>query len=88
MSLVLFPNFSAVSYDEFKKATEAELVPARVHEGTLGEYEFLGVDDARWLTLTSLPSTAFMFETGMQVTLTDYAMKRTGKLHGTLTRVS
>ncbi|KAI0326637.1 homogentisate 1,2-dioxygenase [Cubamyces sp. BRFM 1775] len=48
-----------VSYDEFKKATEAELVPGRVHEGTL----------------------AFMFETGMQVTLTDYAMKRSGKLH-------
>ena len=28
---------SAVSYDEFKKATEAELQPMRVHEGTLGE---------------------------------------------------
>ena len=26
----------AVSYDEFKKATEAELEPMRVHEGTLG----------------------------------------------------
>ena len=25
-----------VSYDEFKKATEAELQPMRVHEGTLG----------------------------------------------------
>ena len=25
---------------------------------------------------------AFMFESSMQVTITDYAMKRTGKLHG------
>lgn len=48
-----------VSYDEFKKATETELTPMRIHEGTM----------------------AFMFETSMQVTLTDYAMKRTGKLH-------
>ncbi|KAL7279127.1 hypothetical protein ACG7TL_006967 [Trametes sanguinea] len=48
-----------VSYEEFKKATEAELGPMRVHEGTL----------------------AFMFETCMQVTITDYAMKRSGKLH-------
>ncbi|RDX57412.1 homogentisate 1,2-dioxygenase [Lentinus brumalis] len=48
-----------VSYDEFKKATEAELQPMRVHEGTL----------------------AFMFESSMQVTITDYAIKRSGKLH-------
>ncbi|KAI0749402.1 homogentisate 1,2-dioxygenase [Daedaleopsis nitida] len=48
-----------VSYDEFKKATVAELGPMRVHEGTL----------------------AFMFESSMQVTITDYAMKRSGKLH-------
>ena len=26
-----------VSYDEFKKATEMELTPVRVHEGTMGE---------------------------------------------------
>ncbi|KDQ59299.1 hypothetical protein JAAARDRAFT_127432 [Jaapia argillacea MUCL 33604] len=48
-----------VSYDEFKGATEAELKPMRVHEGTI----------------------AFMFESSMMFTLTDYAMKRTGKLH-------
>ncbi|TFK81305.1 homogentisate 1,2-dioxygenase [Polyporus arcularius HHB13444] len=48
-----------VSYDEFKNATEAELQPMRVHEGTL----------------------AFMFESSMQVTITDYATKRSGKLH-------
>ncbi|KAH9949789.1 homogentisate 1,2-dioxygenase [Amylocystis lapponica] len=48
-----------VSYDEFKKATEAELKPARVHEGTM----------------------AFMLETSMMVTVTDWALKRTGKLH-------
>ncbi|EMD34039.1 hypothetical protein CERSUDRAFT_117547 [Gelatoporia subvermispora B] len=48
-----------VSYDEFKKATETDLGPMRVHEGTL----------------------AFMFESSMMVTLTDWAMKRTGKLH-------
>ncbi|KAF8639319.1 hypothetical protein AX16_010326 [Volvariella volvacea WC 439] len=48
-----------VSYDEFKKATEMELVPGRVHEGVL----------------------AFMFESSMMFTITDYAMKRSGKLH-------
>ncbi|CDO74970.1 hypothetical protein BN946_scf184945.g42 [Trametes cinnabarina] len=52
-------DVATVSYEEFKKATEAELGPMRVHEGTL----------------------AFMFETSMQVTITDYAMKRSGKLH-------
>ncbi|KAJ7589973.1 homogentisate 1,2-dioxygenase [Mycena floridula] len=48
-----------VSYEEFKKATEAELKPMRVHEGTM----------------------AFMFESSMMFTMTDYAMKRSGKLH-------
>ncbi|KAJ7082869.1 homogentisate 1,2-dioxygenase [Mycena belliarum] len=48
-----------VSYDEFKKASEAELKPMRVHEGTI----------------------AFMFESSMMFTITDYAMKRSGKLH-------
>ncbi|OJT12431.1 Homogentisate 1,2-dioxygenase [Trametes pubescens] len=48
-----------VSYDEFKKATEAELVPQKIHVGTL----------------------AFMFESSMQILLTDYAMKKSGKLH-------
>ncbi|KAI0630720.1 homogentisate 1,2-dioxygenase [Trametes polyzona] len=48
-----------VSYEEFKKATEAELVPKKIHVGTL----------------------AFMFESSMQVVLTDYAMNRSGKLH-------
>ncbi|KAH9902944.1 homogentisate 1,2-dioxygenase [Cubamyces lactineus] len=48
-----------IAYDVFKAATEAELVPTRVFEGTL----------------------AFCFETSMQVTVTDYAMKRSGKLH-------
>jgi len=48
-----------VSYEEFKNATEAELKPIRVHEGTI----------------------AFMFETSMMLTITDYAMNRSGKLH-------
>ncbi|EEB92746.1 hypothetical protein MPER_08700 [Moniliophthora perniciosa FA553] len=48
-----------VSYEEFKKATEAELAPMRIHEGTI----------------------AFMFESSMMFTITDYAMKRSGKLH-------
>ncbi|ETW82786.1 homogentisate 1,2-dioxygenase A1 [Heterobasidion irregulare TC 32-1] len=48
-----------VSYDEFRAATEAELQPMRVHEGTM----------------------AFMFESSFMLPLTDYAMKRTGKLH-------
>ncbi|KAJ7690048.1 homogentisate 1,2-dioxygenase [Mycena rosella] len=48
-----------VSYDEFKKASEGELKPMRIHEGTI----------------------AFMFESSMMFTITDYAMKRSGKLH-------
>ncbi|KAF9532654.1 homogentisate 1,2-dioxygenase [Crepidotus variabilis] len=48
-----------VSYEEFKKATEADLAPTRVHDGTL----------------------AVMFETSMMLTITDYAMTRSGKLH-------
>ncbi|KAJ7163880.1 homogentisate 1,2-dioxygenase [Mycena crocata] len=48
-----------VSYEEFKKASEADLKPMRIHEGTI----------------------AFMFESSMMFTITDYAMKRSGKLH-------
>ncbi|KAJ8520765.1 hypothetical protein ONZ45_g2467 [Pleurotus djamor] len=48
-----------VSYDEFKAASEADLKPVRVHEGTL----------------------AFMMESSMMLTLTDWAMKKTGTLH-------
>ncbi|KAF9460311.1 homogentisate 1,2-dioxygenase [Collybia nuda] len=48
-----------VSYEEFKKATDADLAPRRVHEGTI----------------------SFMLETSMMLTMTDYAMKRSGKLH-------
>ncbi|KAK7044071.1 hypothetical protein VNI00_007787 [Paramarasmius palmivorus] len=48
-----------VSYEEFKKATETELAPMRIHEDTI----------------------AFMFESSMMFTITDYAMKRSGKLH-------
>jgi homogentisate 1,2-dioxygenase len=48
-----------VSYEQFKMASEMELGPMRVHEGTM----------------------AFMFESSMMFTITDYAMKRSGKLH-------
>jgi len=48
-----------VSYEQFKGATEAELKPMRISEGTI----------------------AFMFESTMMWTMTDYAMKRSGKLH-------
>ncbi|PPQ83494.1 hypothetical protein CVT25_006984 [Psilocybe cyanescens] len=48
-----------VSYDEFKGASESELVPERVHEGTI----------------------AFMFESSLMFTITDYAIHRSGKLH-------
>jgi homogentisate 1,2-dioxygenase len=48
-----------VSYEEFKKASEGEQVPMRIHEGTI----------------------AFMFESSMMFTITDYAMNRSGKLH-------
>ncbi|KAJ7503555.1 homogentisate 1,2-dioxygenase [Mycena galericulata] len=48
-----------VSYEEWKKASDADLKPMRIHEGTI----------------------AFMFESSMMFTITDYAMKRSGKLH-------
>ncbi|CAE6464622.1 unnamed protein product [Rhizoctonia solani] len=48
-----------VSYEVFKEATEAELQPMRISEGTI----------------------AFMMESSMMFTLTDYAMNRSGKLH-------
>ncbi|KAF8960037.1 homogentisate 1,2-dioxygenase [Flammula alnicola] len=48
-----------VSYEVFKEASDAELVPTRAHEGTI----------------------AFMFESSMMFTITDYAMNRSGKLH-------
>ncbi|CAE7183519.1 unnamed protein product [Rhizoctonia solani] len=48
-----------VSYEVFKEATEAELQPMRISEGTV----------------------AFMMESSLMFTLTDYAMKRSGKLH-------
>jgi len=48
-----------VSYDQFKKASEADLKPMRISEGTI----------------------AFMFESSMMFTITDYAMNRSGKLH-------
>lgn len=48
-----------VAYDEFKAASEMDLTPQKISQGTL----------------------AFMFESGFQWTLTDYAMKRSGKLH-------
>ncbi|KAE9384602.1 homogentisate 1,2-dioxygenase [Gymnopus androsaceus JB14] len=48
-----------VSFEEFQKATEAELRPTRVHENTL----------------------AFMFESSMMWTISDWAMKKSGKLH-------
>ncbi|KAF8207020.1 homogentisate 1,2-dioxygenase [Mycena galopus ATCC 62051] len=48
-----------VSYDEWSKASEMELKPMRISEGTI----------------------AFMFESSMMFTMTDFAMKRSGKLH-------
>ncbi|THU86654.1 homogentisate 1,2-dioxygenase [Dendrothele bispora CBS 962.96] len=48
-----------VSYEEWSKATSADLQPMRVHEGTM----------------------AFMFESSMMFTITDFAMNKSGKLH-------
>lgn len=53
---------SIVSYDEWEKATQHELEPRRVAEGTV----------------------AFMFESSFMFTVTDWAMHRSGKLHGEL----
>ncbi|KZV88277.1 Homogentisate 1,2-dioxygenase [Exidia glandulosa HHB12029] len=48
-----------VAYEEFKAASEMELKPMRISEGSI----------------------AFMIESSMMFTLTEYAMERTGKLH-------
>ncbi|KAG8707931.1 hypothetical protein FRC08_000215 [Ceratobasidium sp. 394] len=48
-----------VAYEEFKAASEADLQPMRISEGTI----------------------VFMMESSQMFTLTDYAMKRSGKLH-------
>ncbi|KAF5327629.1 hypothetical protein D9619_004632 [Psilocybe cf. subviscida] len=48
-----------VSYETFKEATETELKPMRISEGTI----------------------AFMFESSMMFTITDFAINRSGKLH-------
>jgi homogentisate 1,2-dioxygenase len=71
---------TAVSYDVFKMASEAELGPMRVHEDTIGEYHY--VTSFLSSDLMVLWCLAFMFESSMMFTLTDYAMKRSGKLHG------
>lgn len=73
-------RFLSVSYEEFKKATEADLNPMRVHEGTIGVF--------RSITSCSSPDTpqfarkAFMFESSLMLPLTDYATERSGVLHG------
>jgi homogentisate 1,2-dioxygenase len=69
--------FTLVSYDEFKKASEADLVPMRISEGTIGE---LSQKECSFFEI-DLPL-AFMFESSMMFTITDYAMNRSGKLHG------
>jgi len=48
-----------VSYDTFKEASEAELVPRLIAKDTM----------------------VFMFESSMMLSMTDYAMERSGKLH-------
>jgi homogentisate 1,2-dioxygenase len=73
-----FGSLFSVSYDEFKKASEADLAPTRISEGTIGEF-FHNWDTLLFLFLLNL---GFMFESSMMFTITDYAMKRSGKLHG------
>lgn len=67
-----------VSYEVFKAASEAELGAMRVHENTIGEYHSTTLCFAN----SRYHDPAFMFESSMMFTLTDYAMKRSGKLHG------
>ena len=75
-AIVFHPNNCAVSYDEFKKATEAELQPMKIHVGTMGESIVPNAARSRTDSLA-----AFMFESSMIFTLTDYAMK-SPKRHG------
>ena len=66
-----------VSYDEWRKATEGDLAAMRISEGTTGR----ALTILPWLPeLTATP--AFMFETSMMLTISDWALNRTGKLHG------
>ena len=73
--------FTLVSYDEFKKASEADLAPMRISEGTIGELSQKPAKEKIVVYWNWLPL-AFMFESSMMFTITDYAMNRSGKLHG------
>ena len=73
--------FILVSYDEFKKASEADLAPLRISEGTIGELSQKKNEIKIVVFLKSI-ALAFMFESSMMFTITDYAMNRSGKLHG------
>ena len=73
----LFSYIRIVSYGEFKKATESDLVPMRIFEGTMGMM-FLVLRG--YSLIPKIPG--FMFETSMMLTITDYATLRSGKLHG------
>ena len=82
-SIANYQFFTLVSYDQFKRASEADLVPMRISEGTICEllfYIFLKNTILKPINL----AVAFMFESSMMFTITDYAMNRSGKLHGWL----
>jgi homogentisate 1,2-dioxygenase len=64
-----------VSYEQFKNATEADLQPMRIHEGTIGISVEIYLKQ-------KLIFSAFMFETSMMLTITEFAFSRSGQLHG------
>lgn len=71
-------TYPPVAYEEFKAASETKLQPQRVSEGSIGASPTVCTLKA---PVADHLRAAFMFESSMMFTLTDYAMKRTGKLH-------
>ena len=79
-SIANYQFFTLVSYETFKNASEADLAPMRISEGTIGKLFYSIFLQKLQFKL----AVAFMFESSMMFTITDYAMNRSGKLHGWL----
>ena len=61
-----------VAYEEWKAATEMELTPQWISDGTIGTFTRLSV------CADPYSHTAFMFESSRPFTLTDFAFNRSG----------
>jgi homogentisate 1,2-dioxygenase len=67
-------SYSPAGSEPFKHASEADLKPQWINDGAIGACLFRGTD----VFLSCVMNIAFMFESSMMFTLTDYAMNRTG----------